>query len=69
MTVNVNVGGMSCSHCVKAVTDAITEAGGFDVNVSLEDGGYAEFSYDDGRTALDAIKAAIEDAGYEVGLG
>jgi copper chaperone len=61
----LNITGMSCEHCVKAVTNAIIEAGGFDVTVSLE-GGYAEFSVDSEKTVLQTVKAAIEDAGYDV---
>ena len=64
--VTVKVDGMSCEHCVKAVTEA---AGGLpgvsDVKVSLE-AGTAEVGYDPARVSLDAIKAAIEDQGYDV---
>jgi copper chaperone len=64
--VTVKVDGMSCEHCVKAVTDA---AGGLpgvgDVKVSLE-AGTAEVAYDPAKVSLGAIKAAIEDQGYDV---
>lgn len=61
----IKVDGMSCEHCVKAVTEA---AGGLpgvgDVAVSL-DAGTAEVEYDPVKVSLDAIKAAIEDQGYD----
>ena len=60
----LKVTGMSCGHCAKAVTDAISALPGLaDVKVDLE-GGTVSFSYDP-STTLDAIKAAIVDAGYE----
>jgi copper chaperone len=64
--ITVKVGGMSCDHCVKAVIEA---AGGLpgvaDVKVSLE-AGTAEVGYDPAKVSPGAIKAAIEDQGYDV---
>ncbi|MDR1271638.1 MAG: cation transporter, partial [Clostridiales Family XIII bacterium] len=40
----IEVQGMSCDHCVQAVTKAATEAGARDVKVDLA-GGTATFSY------------------------
>lgn len=62
---DITVGGMSCKHCVKAVTEAIKELDGVKkVKVSLEDG-LATVEYDDQKVNPDAIKAAIKEAGYE----
>ncbi|MDR0838021.1 MAG: cation transporter [Oscillospiraceae bacterium] len=62
----IGVGGMSCSHCVKAVTDAISALPGTaNVAVSLDDNA-ATFEYDAGLVTVDAIKAAIVEEGYEV---
>ncbi|MDR2664929.1 MAG: copper ion binding protein [Oscillospiraceae bacterium] len=62
----VNVGGMSCEHCVKAVTDAVSALDGVvSVKVSLEEG-TAAVEYDAARVAPGSIKAAIADEGYEV---
>jgi copper chaperone len=62
----LKVEGMSCEHCVKAVTNAL---GGIasvaDVMVSLKDK-TASFKYDPALASLDAIKAAITEEGYEV---
>jgi copper chaperone len=61
-----NVEGMSCSHCVKAVTDAVKALDGVvDVKVNLE-GGTAAVEYDAARVTEDRIRAAIEDEGYDV---
>ncbi len=58
------VEGMSCGHCVKHVTEALEEIGGKNVEVSLERK-LATADLDDNVTD-EAIKAAIEDAGYDV---
>jgi copper chaperone len=65
-TVVINVEGMSCEHCVKAVTGAVSGLDGVQsVNVSLEDK-TATVAYDPALVAIDAIKAQIEDQGYDV---
>jgi copper chaperone len=62
----LQVDGMSCEHCVKAVNKAIgTLAGVRDVVVDLKKGTVA-FQYDPALTALAVIKAAIDEQGYEV---
>jgi copper chaperone len=65
--VTVKVDGMSCEHCVKAVTKVAGELPGVgDVKVSLE-AGTAEVVYDPAVVSLGAIKTAIEEQGYDVG--
>jgi copper chaperone len=62
----LTVEGMSCNHCVNAVSNALGGiAGVADVVVSLKDK-TASFSYDPAQTPLEAIKAAITGEGYEV---
>jgi copper chaperone len=57
---------MSCEHCVKAVTDAVSALPSVsDVSVDLG-GGAASLTYDAVEVSLDAIKEAIEDQGYDV---
>jgi copper chaperone len=62
----VKIDGMSCSHCTASVKKAV---GGLDgvksVDVSLEKK-QAEVEFDDAVVGLAAIKAAIEDQGYDV---
>ena len=60
----LNVAGMSCGHCVRAVNDALAGiAGVTDVNVSLKDG-TVSFNHDPVLAPLDAIQAAITGEGY-----
>jgi copper chaperone len=64
--VTVNVEGMSCEHCVKAVTDAVTGLPSVsDVVVDLDEG-TASLTYDAAELSLDVVKKAIEDQGYDV---
>jgi copper ion binding protein len=61
----LEISGMSCSHCVNAVTSALRELDGVDVEkVEI---GSAAVAYDPARTSPTAIERAIEDAGYQVG--
>jgi len=63
--ISLNVVGMSCSHCEKAVGNAISDSGGVALSVSAKDG-TAELEYDPASLALADIKDAIAEAGYEV---
>ena len=63
----IDVNGMTCMHCHKTVTDAISGVNGVEsVDVSLEDSN-ATVDFDAEVTNLDAIKQAVVDAGYEMG--
>lgn len=64
--VTLKVGGMSCEHCVKAVTNAVGSLPGVaSVLVSLKTG-TADVKYDPAEVTLGAIKAAITEEGYDV---
>lgn len=60
----VEIGGMTCGHCLRAVKDALTEMPG----VTLEEVrlGSARVSYDELLVKPDAIAEAIRDAGYTI---
>ena len=63
MELEIKVDGMTCGHCVQAVTGAVREAGGDDLDVGVDlDAGLVTVVGDD----LDrsALVAAIADAGY-----
>lgn len=60
----LNVEGMSCGHCVSSVQKAV-ESAGASGTVDLA-GGKVNVSYDESQVSLDAIKAAIEDQGYDI---
>lgn len=62
----LKVGGMSCEHCVRAVTGAVGALPGVDrVSVDLA-GNAVEVEYDPSKTTLDRIKLEIEEQGYEI---
>ncbi len=62
----LNVEGMSCSHCVHAVTKAVEELDGVvGVVVDLESK-TAAVEFDSSKVDLESIKAAIEEEGYDV---
>jgi len=64
--ITLNVSGMSCEHCVKAVNNALSGLSGVkDIRVSLKDG-KVSFSHDPAKAPLEKIKAAIIEEGYEV---
>ncbi|WP_405127696.1 copper chaperone CopZ [Sinanaerobacter chloroacetimidivorans] len=62
----LNVEGMSCSHCVNAVKNAVGALDGVaEVEVNLE-GKTVTVTYDAGKVSLSAVKDAIEEEGYDV---
>ena len=62
----VKVEGMSCDHCVQAVTKSVTALPGVDsVAVDLKTG-TVTVEHDPGITDVIKIKAEIEDQGYNV---
>jgi copper chaperone len=62
----LKVDGMSCEHCARAVTNAVSGISGTqDVSVDLK-GGTVTFNFDSGNAKLDAIEAAITEEGYTV---
>ena len=64
--ITIKIEGMSCSHCVLAVTEALTEVEGVrDVRIDLERG-EASFE-DDPSVDLDTVKKAVRKAGYGIG--
>ena len=62
----LNVKGMSCEHCVKAVKGAVGALPGVS-GVAVDLGaGTVTVGYDPALISLDGVKAEIEDLGYEV---
>lgn len=63
-TADVRIQGMSCRHCVEAVLGALSGVAGLTVEeVGI---GHARVAFQTNAVNLDAIEAAVEDAGYEV---
>jgi len=64
-TTTINVKGMTCGHCVAAVTSEVNKlAGVTGVEVDLAGGNVAITS--DAPLDAAAVSAAVEEAGYEV---
>lgn len=64
--VTLNVQGMSCGHCVKAVEGSVGELEGVNgVTVKLDEA-LVDVSYNESQVSLDKIKETIEDQGYDV---
>ena len=58
----LEIEGMSCGHCVAAVSEALRELDGVSVDgVRI---GSAEVSYEPARVSPEQIVLAVEDAGY-----
>jgi Cu+-exporting ATPase len=65
-SIDIPVYGMSCEHCVKAVTNVLTANKAVkDVKVSLEDKN-ALVVYDDELASLADLESAIIEEGYQV---
>lgn len=59
------VTGMTCEHCVRSVTEEITEIGGVtEVAVDLPTGAVTVTS--EKELGDDAVRAAVEEAGYQL---
>ena len=64
--ITMKVDGMSCEHCVQAVTGAVESLPSISNAVVDLGNGTATVEYDPSRTTVDQIKAKIEDQGFEV---
>lgn len=66
MEVSLDVKGMSCAHCEKAVKDAVGNLAGVErVEVHL-DQDKVDVTFDENQVQVETIKEAIEDQGYDV---
>ena len=63
-TETLTIDGMSCTHCVHAVRQALAQVGG--VDVEAVEIGSATVQYDDAQVTRDALVAAIVEEGYQV---
>ena len=64
-TTSYTVVGMTCGHCVDAVTEEVSAVPGVTaVDVDLADGGLTVRSTE--PVDDDAVRAAVEEAGYQV---
>jgi copper chaperone len=64
-TATYTVVGMTCGHCVSAVTEEVSQVPGVtEVDVDLASGGLTVTS--DAPVDASAVLAAVEEAGYEL---
>ena len=64
---HLDIEGMSCGHCVRAVREALTALDGVEVrDVSI---GSADIAVDERRAPRDRILDAVADAGYQATVG
>lgn len=63
-TQTLEIGGMTCGHCLRSVKDALGELPG----VTLEEVriGKAVVMFDEATVRSETIAEAVRDAGYEV---
>lgn len=61
----IKVDGMKCGKCAERVTNILKNTGVDNVKVSLENKN-VEVEYNENELSIEAVKTAIEDAGYTV---
>jgi copper chaperone len=65
--VTLQVEGMSCGHCVKAIENSVTAISGVD-NVQVQlDSGTVNVEFNKGVVEVGQITNAIEEQGYTIG--
>ena len=62
--IHLNIEGMTCEHCVRAVDGRLRRTPGVQVERVVV--GAADLRYDRSRISLDEISEAISDEGYTV---
>lgn len=67
-TTTIQVTGMTCGHCVSAVTEELTQLPGVtDVTIDLVAGGTSPVTVTSEQPLDDAaVAAAVDEAGYEL---
>ncbi|WP_407343442.1 heavy-metal-associated domain-containing protein [Pengzhenrongella phosphoraccumulans] len=67
-TTSYTVSGMTCSHCVAAVTEEVMKLDGVaEVQIALVEGGESQVSVVSAAPLTDAaVRAAVDEAGYEL---
>ncbi|WCK54845.1 copper chaperone CopZ [Aneurinibacillus sp. Ricciae_BoGa-3] len=64
--ITLNVKGMTCGHCEKAVRTALEELNGISkVSVHLKEG-KVDVAFDNAKVSTGQMKEAIEEQGYNV---
>ncbi|WP_223587760.1 copper chaperone CopZ [Neobacillus bataviensis] len=64
--VTLNVSGMSCGHCVKAVEGSVGALQGVKKVAVKLDKGQVDVEFDANVVSINTIKETIDDQGYDV---
>lgn len=64
----VNITGMTCDHCIRAVTDELTSVEGVTgVTIDLREGGVSSATVTSVSPLSDAVlMSAVDEAGYDI---
>jgi len=62
--VHLNIEGMTCEHCVRAIDGRLRKTPGVQVDKVVV--GAVDLKYDPSKISLDEISEAISDEGYTV---
>ncbi|WP_079529097.1 MULTISPECIES: copper ion binding protein [Halobacillus] len=65
MQLTLEVNGMTCSHCEKAVKDVLTKLEGVHAVEVDVDSGKTTIAYDESYVSKELMKEAIEAQGYK----
>jgi copper chaperone len=63
-SVHLNIEGMTCEHCVRAIDGRLRKTPGVEVQKVVV--GAVDFRYDPSRISMDEISEVISDEGYTV---
>ncbi len=63
-TITLNAPDISCAHCVASVEQAVGQVDGVAAVKADADSKDVNVTWDDSKTDLNAITAALEEAGY-----
>jgi copper chaperone len=64
--VTIDVGGMTCDGCEKAIKASVEKLDGIAEVESSHEEGWTKVKYDKSQTSVEAIEGRITDTGYEV---
>ncbi|MBI1822945.1 MAG: heavy-metal-associated domain-containing protein [Nitrospirae bacterium] len=65
-TINLNVTGMTCQHCVQSVKGALEKLHGVNSVSVVLDQGNVKIEFDSALVNLQQLRGAVVEAGYEV---
>jgi copper chaperone CopZ len=65
-TINLKVEGITCGGCEKSIQKALLAHDGVSSASASHEAGMVDINYDDAQIQPEALKQAIEDAGFDV---